>query len=861
MRQPQRKWQQPSSGEHAVEPRRDTVPEVVAERSAVPPRGAPRDPGGMPGLRTSITRARQPSRAQLLLGLQRAQGNRYVQRLVHDFAQRDAAPNDVSEPADRAAATRKAIQLVNKNSMVKLKVPMKPPANVRLWHDLELKKLEIECDVTAELDLPSLGGGGALTKVAGGAQNTAVSEVDAKKASLTETQATVYALELQEQGPAVIPGAIGKALSFKAGAEYGAYYADNALSPSKQEAKGKVAIALDTDIVSGEFSFTPLAYDSAKQGAAAFKLATATVKIGTGRMLEVKLPGLLRMLDNIVIDVKARVKISGSVDIGPNLEAFAETVAKRLGKEGAKQLAEAATPQLIEEEGRRWAKRYAEEVVAYECRLIADPAQREATEAIARRKVEDEIAARLFEQKVAEQSSFFIRREMQEAAARAAPVDIFALRSMVIDVVERVAPAVAGELGPALRMMAREAVAKLSMRGIATNVAKAMAGGPADFVLIGVETLMHIYETAVIDLDLKEIPLIAQASRDNYVAGYAKALKGDVSGEGQSGGADNVPGTALLLGAQEGRQQFNAVVDQHVALHPGAQRPQVVEDVQAILAGTPINTALIGGKAAPKLRELLLAAYEKQHTGFLDRLIGNDIKGTQDYQTFAHTLDRNLNSSAVHVEPVTLANGVHVALVMLDTTDFRAQVFRTQDGRYLVRFAGDTRTHSGFITDEGTPLEDIYRNQDSADMSAGTEAGVERVAAQRRQLAACALLLVVTFRDDQQPHVIQSRLSGKPSDPRFDEFLRSAGAQALTVAESSVTVTMEGSFKHDGTARDYSITAEGESIRRTWIAGADDGRAWRDSAEPWRTDATTALATLYRTHVASMLLASMSGLY
>src|SRR5690606_35733911 len=130
----------------------------------------------------------------------------------------------------------------------------------------------------------------STTHVGGGVQNGGTKVLDSGKNSATEAQGTAYALELEQKFGS---SPFADMFSFKLGGEYGSYTPTNALTPNKQEFKGKLAFQIAAEGFSLEVGFVPVAYDRAKKGADAFKLGTFSAKVS--KEFTMKMPTLLNI--------------------------------------------------------------------------------------------------------------------------------------------------------------------------------------------------------------------------------------------------------------------------------------------------------------------------------------------------------------------------------------------------------------------------------------------------------------------------------------------------------------------------------------------------------------------------------------
>ena len=811
------------------------------ETSAAPAKVAEHSPAARHGS------AAEPA----VLALSGLAGNAALAAVLAPVVQRVAAPPALpagSVPVvqreggdvDKAEAIVKAVNLVNKSSLLKVKLPIKSSPGVKVFGALELKKIELELDIVGEASAPSLANKAAGTKVSAGAQNTKQSEVDRAKGTKTDAQATVYALEAETKFGS---SPFAEMFSFKPGVEYGSYQPTNALTPNKQEFKGKLGLQIAAEGFSVEIQFIPVAYDRTKTGSDALKLGTFAAKVA--KEFVHKVPGMFDVAGE-KIDVAMKVKVTGTIEVGPDYDK----IYKALPATMQKAFGEKAASAVAKEESERFVERMVKEIVADETKDIADPVARKAAKEVAERELQREVAKRELELALAEQTSIFVRRELVEKAG--AELSIFAIRSKAQEFVKS-----ATHVGPALRVMIKQgiknAAEKASLKVLARKAVGALVVGPADFVLIGVEILYQYVDTLMKDMDLKELGLRAQAARDGYVLGYATGLRGTPA-PGEGGGSGNLEGAAYLLGGKEGKQQFDKIVDAHVALHPEVSKPEAVTAITEIMASAGIDRSQVTAKAFPVLRDMMLKAYEKKYSGgILRALFGGDLKDSNDYKHFKSMIESHLQEGATDRIRARLKRKgsdkeVYVTLVMQDSTSDRARKFRTEDGRYMVRMGGDTKELSGWVTEDGKPLEDIYLTQEEADKTETPEAKAAQLAKMKSKLAAGTLTGSAAY-TGLSFSLSGLELTGVPSnDLDFQEFMRSPDAQSMTVGQAGLKVSLDGSQRYDkevtGEKATYTITftvfgmATGPGFRNV----RRDGSAW-EMTSGWEAEAKAALKT------------------
>lgn len=712
---------------------------------------------------------------------------------LEQIGQIQRAP-DAANPAaevDKGEALIRAVNLANKNSLLKIKVPVKAPPGHKIFGGLELKKLELEIDVVGEAIAPGVSNTKSTTKVGGGVQNVGTKEIDPVKNSATEAQGTAYALELEQKFGS---SPFADMFSFKLGGEYGSYTPTNALTPNKQEFKGKLAFQIAAEGFSLEIGFVPVAYDRTKKGSDAFKLGTFSGKVA--KEFTMKMPAMLN-IGGFKVDVNLKVKVSGTAEVGPDYALVYKELAKKVGKEAEAELAKKIAPEIAKEEMQITYKKLVQELIEDETKDITDATVKKTVTEVAERELMKEMQKRELELAAAKEADFFIRRELTEQATER--LSIIAIRSEIRSIVQNIAKPLATELRPLVKAMIKTGIQKASLRGLVQSIAKNLVAGPVDFVLVGIQILYNYVDTIIKDVQLKELGLRVMACRDNYVAGYTAGLNGAASPGGAGG--SNLEGAAHMLGLKEGGDQFKAILDLHLQ---GSQVPreEAIADLVEMMQGMPINKSSILAKATPKIKEMILSAYEKEHSGGVMRwMFGEDFKSTKDYKHFRDYIEQYLQTGATNTIRARLKRKgvdkeVYVTLVMLDSTSDRAQKFRTEDGRYMVTLSGDTENYSGWVTEDGKPLEDIYMTQDKADDSGSEENKAAHVAEMKRLLSSGVLLINASY--NGFGFTFSSvELTRVPDDLKFQEFMRSPDALGMTVTEAGLAVHINATQRYE----------------------------------------------------------------
>jgi hypothetical protein len=706
-----------------------------------------------------------------------------VQREVGVPVQRQAGQ------ADDAAALVKAVQIVNRNSLAKVRLPIKAPAGLKVFGALELKKVEFVLDVRGDLKSPQLSSTSSRNTVRGGAQNVSTSETDAADARRTEAKAAVYALELEQKFGS---SPFEEMFSWKMGAEYGQYTPTNALTPNKREFKGKLGFKIAAEGFEIEVEFVPVSYDPTKKPPFSF----ASGKVEVAKVFKAQMPRALNM-GGTVVNASLDVKLTGSVEVGPDFARHARILSKLLPEEMVLEFLKTAAPAIAKEEADKFTTRLVAEMIEARLPEITDPGVRALVRREASLKLAEDIAARELQVQLAEQCSVFLRREITEKAQ--SELWLGSIGTAADDIVQRTAKQFltgapqAAMLRQALGTTLKQAIKEISLKSIARKVAASLVPGPADFVLVLPEILFGYIDTVVKDQEIKTLGLRTLAARDNYVAGYTTGLRGTAAAGGGSG-AGNLEGAAHVLGLSDGAKQFDHVLALAGA-HGGAAPPdELRRAVAEVMADLPINRSQIIAAAAPKMKKMMMDAFERKYSGgILNFLFGGDFKSSKDYENFELMIDSHLKEGASNTRIANLRNGVQVPVVMLDATSDRAWYFRTLDGRYSnVTIGGDTKSYSGWITEDGTPLEQIYTSQESAEATKTPEADENRVEQHRAALARGILEIEGTY-NVLNFKVTDADLSGVPGDLTFQEFMRSPDFQGQTIMGAGVATFVSGS--------------------------------------------------------------------
>jgi hypothetical protein len=509
------------------------------------------------------------------------------------------------------------------------------------------------------------------------------------------------------------------------------------------------------------------------------------------------MPGMIN-LGGSKVDVALKAKLTGSAEIGPDYAAAYETLGKFLGKEAEQELAKQIAPRIAREDAELTMKTLVQDIVEDETKDIVDVTARKQARDYAERKLMAEVEKRQLELVAAEQASIFVSRELSEQAGER--LTIFAIRTEANRIVQTLAKPLATELRGAVVVMIKEGIEQISLRSIVRKTASELVSGPADFVLIGVQILYNYVDTIMKDIDIKELGLRVMACRDNYVAGYTSGLRGEASGGGE-GGAGTLEGASQMLGLKEGGDKFNATLALHLQ-GTTVTKEKATEALKTQMQGMAINKSAIMASAAPKLQDMMMKSYEKKYSGGAMRwLFGEDLKNSKDYKYFQEYVQQYLqpdktNTLRARLKRKGVDKEVYITLVMLDSTSDRAQKFRTEDGRHMVTLSGDTENFSGWVAEDGKPLEDYYMDQKAADQTSSDEAKAKQVEDMKDKLRRTTLIAEGTF-NGLSLKVTSAKLSGAPDDLEFQEFMRSPAALSMTVNDAGLLVRVEGTERLD----------------------------------------------------------------
>jgi hypothetical protein len=336
------------------------------------------------------------------------------------------------------------------------------------------------------------------------------------------------------------------------------------------------------------------------------------------------------------------------------------------------------------------------------------------------------------------------------------------------------------------------------------------------------------------------------ACRDNYVAGYTAGLRGEAAGGG-SAGAGNLEGAAHMLGLKEGGDQFKAIVDRHLQ-DSQVPKEEAITALKDIMQSATVDRTAILAKAAPKLQEMILSSYEKQFSGGVLRwMFGQDFKESKDYQNFKRYIEGYLqpdktNTIRTRLKKKGIDNEVYITLIMLDSTSDRASKFRTEDGRYLVTLSGDTENYSGWVTEDGTPLENIYFDQAAADETGSEESKQAHLADMKKKLSSGVLVGEASY-NGLAFSFNSFKLTKVPDDLEFQEFMRSPEALGMTVSQAGLAVYVSATQRFDKEVTGWAETREVEfdafgSSNSPEIKITDSDNVMLDYS--WRTNAKDA---------------------
>lgn len=683
-------------------------------------------------------------------------------------------PSGAAAQGQGEPAMIEALNLVNKNSTFKLKFDGTPPVR---GGGLEIKKVTLEIDGTNEVSVPGLTSSSAGTSVKAGSQATAVT--DPKKAAAQTTAARVHAAELQARIPGLAETRVRDALKFKVNGE---------AIPGK-EAKVGAGVALDSDFLSGEVMFNFLKIDwAAKDPKDRFKPLTAQIKVGTGKLLEHSFPKALRFAGQDG-DLKIRVKISGVIEVGPRWELLEGKIVERFGKKALESFRAGMIDTIAREESTLMVQQLSEKIAKEATKDIADTEVRDLAFAQAKQKAMETAAERGIDKTMVD----VMAREAGKVAAE--KTDLTAARSAMRVAAEAGAKETFEALGrTVLKEAIKDTLRAVSLRRLGASMVAALALGPVDVGLIGLDLLATSLIEIVRAQQIKEMGMTSQLVRDNYVKGYRDGLVGKGSGQGQPGGGGSPEGAAFIAGAQDGGSQFQLLLTASMAGRPELAaglitKAEIEEHVKLAAATLDVPTDRILATATPKLEQLLIDAYVKANSGLLDKVFGRDVKESKSFKDFERVLKSNLQSTATRTTRATLSNGVTLTLTALDYTGENARRFRTEDGRHIVKQGGDTTKHSGWITDDGRPLEELYPNQAAGDKA--DQGSADQLARMQGIMNGVDVWVSVQARGAAVAGQ-GVRLTGRGAeDEQFAQYVRTADAQARTLGSfRSVSVLL-----------------------------------------------------------------------
>ncbi len=599
------------------------------------------------------------------------------------------------------------------------------------------------------------------------------------------TAARVYALELQSQIDLLADTRIRDAAKWKVTGEF---------TPGKATKVGG-GVMFDTDYVSGEVTHSLLDIDlAAKNPKDRFKLLTATVKLGTGNLAELKFPGALQFMGKR-LDLKVRLKVSGTIDVGPRWEALDPELVKMFGEAAVKAFRASAVEMIAREEASMAIELLSEKLAAEATDGITDPALR----AVARAQAKERALAEAGKQGI--KGSILAVMLEQRALPEAARIDLTAARMAMRTSAAEGAREVYAAVG---RSVIREAVKdtlRISGRRIWAAIGGALALGPVDVALIGLDLLTQVVVEALRTDDAMDAGMTAQVIRDNYVAGYRDALAGKGGGGAPAAGGRASPeGAALAAGLSDGAGQFTKVLD--AAMHDRPEvasglitRDEIVGQVKQLMTTLPVDESKIVGLAGPRLEQMMINAYVEANTGLLDRLFGVDPRDSRSFDDFLRNVRSNLSTWASHTVTANLANGVKVQVIALDRTGENARRFRTADGAWIVRLGGYGPGRSGWITMDGQPLEELYGSQTQAD---GADAGGPAFEQRMGELLAASSLRLIARFDGSSMRAEGLMVSGPGgTSAEFTQYMRTAPALGRTVG-SFAAVTVASTYMPTG---------------------------------------------------------------
>ncbi|MFF0284442.1 hypothetical protein ACFYSW_29600 [Rhodococcus aetherivorans] len=683
--------------------------------------------------------------------------------------------------ADEAAI--EAVNIVNKNSTFKLKFETKPAVP---GGGIEIKKVLLEIDGTNEISAPGLTSSKAAVKVSGGSQATATTRSDPKIVAAETTKARVYAADLQARIPGIAQTRVHDALKFKVTGD---------VTPGK-DGKAGAGVTLDTDYISGEVLFNFLKVDlAAKDPKDRFKPITAVIKVGTGKMLEKKFDRALRFVGEDM-DLKVRLKISGSLEIGPRWEMLEGKIVERFGKkalEGYRKgvieaIARGESTMLVEQLSEKIAKDATKHIADAEVRNLAfNRAKQQAVAAANDRgiystmvKVMEREATTAVEKQTNLTAARIAMRKVAETGAR----DVFEFMGKTV-----------------VKEAIKDTVRAVSVRRLGASLVAALALGPVDVALVAIDLLATSMLEVLRAQQIKEAAMTAQLVRENYLKGYCEALVGGSDGKGTISAAASPEGAAFMAGAKDGNSQALACLTTAMTDRPELEsglltKEEIRQQVFEMTSTMDISTERIISVATPKLEQMLIDAYVKANSGIVDKIFGRDVKESRSFQDFLRVIRSNLQPGASRTTIATLSNGVTLKLVSLDYTGENARKFRTEDGQYIVRIGADTRIHSGWVTEDGKPLEEIYGTQDTANAASSPEAIKRRVELMKSKLADGTLRLKGNY-SGLSYSFTSAELTKVPDDDEFRQFLRSPDALSMSVDQAGLATWLWATERFD----------------------------------------------------------------
>lgn len=747
-----------------------------------------------------------------------------------------------SESADLPLAVKKAVAQINKNKIT-VSVPITAPPGVRVFKTLQLKKVSGSLSVSFQLTAPPTG---------------AKSESSLSPAALTATkkQAALYAAELKGQ---LSSQPLGSMLKFTASSEAGtAYDPKDARNTASRSFNGTLNVKFGGgEAIPVEVSFNPLEYDPDK-GKSGWSWPEVNLKVGSKEIVQ-KLDAKVS-LGGSTLDTS--VKITPSVTLTVGVEAL--SAAKELAKlypDEAKQLVRAAAGEIAEREARIAESKLVDKLVAEEflafasnpkyAELLADPAAAE----MLKRTTEQAITKAAAEQGVHDTLIRIANDEMAKLldAPPSSVVSLYEIATVRKAVateltVQAERAAFKASITKASEWAIVKAFKEFSLRKFAEKVALELAGGPVDLVLTGLEVLYNYIDTLFKSQELKTLELRTIAVRENYVTGYTQGMRGEAKG-GAKGGKGNIEGQALMMGRYDGRSQFDAKV-QSTAGADDFTKAEAEAAVREQVAGMPIATGAIITIASPKLQQMMLDAFEEMYSGgALRKLFGHDFKDTKEYKDFARIIGNVLGKGTQNRTYANLMEngqptGVTVELIGLDSVGERTTRWRTVDGAYTVRFEVTDDRYSGWKTESGTPLEEIFQG----DEAESTDDDAYQ-AAQKQKARGLTFYLRGQF-PGTSLWAKSASTSADSGDLDLREFMRTADFQGMKLSEfAAVQITA----RQEWTAEFFDeLSWDGWIIFTATISGGSGGlrilmqngneAAVGGGSDQWKSDTVATLA-------------------